>query len=916
MKNRLAKLLVVLAVIAAPYTGFAAARLDDKGTGASNTADDRAGASKGEKSGDRSGEKTGKDGDKGDTTGSGSADDQTKLTPKRQDTVVQGATILVGDRALTGPSSTVEKRGSRPFLPVVGIARLLGDVITVNQVTRTVDVQRQTGVTAVYSAPLNQVLENGAVVLVVAESADITFPPNGEDLMLPVEIISALLDVSVIVESGGRTVRIRRGQARADAREGSTHGSFDLYQTDYTINVNKYSSSLSHYSSVHSTGRIGEGRFDLNATLDGGGSQGAVAYRRGYFSYERPNGQRFIGGDFGTGTDMQFLGSLVRGLWVEAPFRGMQVKSFFGRAVSTPTAPSLIPTDPRLPDQPVPVDPDRAQSELQYQTSVLGSYVTWGTSAKPASKSRIFSTGAMFFNGPVGRGQLGSGSIRSSSERNQLQADGGFGTFSGLSNDGSTVSGPAGFVDISDLFQVSPKLSVQGRYSYIGPNFLSPQSGGSYVPSEMWSAGLSWRPLNWLGASFNRMSRKQFFGLNERDNSINGSISISPRNFLPTMFITMMESKNSVSGPSSYMLANLTKEFSRFKLFSNITRIKSPDIRSFYFSTVVPPSTAVTVGGIIKVNSSNSVQISQFTGSGGSMGGSYDWNTTSLFKKRVMLGAGFGFTKSGSTISYDERVMATLELPHQQILQINYAKSRFGDQLLIQLRGQLFSNKRAAVAVNAPVSEMRSFGALYGKVYQDVNLNGRLDPGVDRAISGVQVRVDGSHFAETDSSGDFRIENIASGEHKVYLDLTTVRADLTLIDNAQQVAIMRAGRDSIVDFRLVRTGRMRGIVWLDENGNGVKDDEEQPLSDVRVVTSSGRDTLTDEKGEFVIGDLPPGEHVVLIDERTLPNNSRSKLTSYPVTIQAGKETSNVNLPVMSKPVEVQVKTFPPANSGQ
>jgi hypothetical protein len=925
MNSHLAKLLVILALAAAPYAGLAAPRVDErpdeKGAPASsNTGDEKGEGNKGDKSGDRSGEKTGKDSDKGDTSGSGSggADDQNKLTPKRQESVVQGATILVGDRALTGPSSTVEKRGSRAFLPVVGIARLLGDSVTVNLVTRTVDVQRQTGVTAVFSAPLNQVLENGAVVLVVAESADITFPPNAEELMLPVEIISALLDVSVIVESGGRTVRVRRGQARADVRDGGGHGSFDLYQTDYTINVNKYSSSFSHYSSVRTTGRIGEGRFDLNASFDGGGSQSPLIYRRGSFSYERPNGQRFIGGDFGTGTDMQFIGTLLRGLWVETPYRGMQVKSFFGRAVSTPTAPSIIAGDPAFPGVPIDANPiDRAQTELQYKTTVLGSYVTWGSPvANRATSPLVISSGAMYFSGPDARGEMASGSIRSSSTRNQLQADAGFGTFSGFSNDGRGVSGPAAFADVSDLFQATPALSFQGRYTYIGPNYLSPQSGGAYVPMQMWNAGMSWRPVSWFGASVNRMSRKELFGLNERDSSLNGSISITPGNFLPTVFITRMESKSSVSGPSSYMLVNLTKEFSRLRLFSNVTRIKAPDIKSLFLSTVVPPSTAVTVGGIVRLNQNNSIQVSQFAGSGGTMGGSYDWNTSSFLKKRLVLGTGFGFTKSGTTTSYDQRVMATLELPHHQILQINYAKSKFGDQLLIQLRGQLFSSKRAAVAINAPISEMRSFGALYGKVYQDVNLNGRLDPGVDRPISGVQVRVDGSHFAQTDGSGDFRVENVSAGEHKVYLDLTTVRADLTLIDNAQQTAVMRAGRDSIVDFRLVRTGRMRGTVWLDENGNGVRDDDEQGLADVRVITSSGRDTLTDEKGEFVIGDLPPGEHTVLIDERTLPNNSRSKQGSFPVTIQAGKETPNVNLPVMPKPVEVQVKTFPVAKSGQ
>ncbi|HEU4390822.1 MAG TPA: hypothetical protein VFV34_23660, partial [Blastocatellia bacterium] len=148
MNRMLAMFLVVLAVAAAPYAGLAATwtdeRTDDKGSPTStSTPDDKAGAGKDEKSGDRSGEKTGKDSDKGDASGSNSGDDHTKLTPKQQQTVVQGATIFVGDRVLTGPSSTVEKRGSRPFLPVVGIARLLGDSVTVNQVTRTVDVQRQ-----------------------------------------------------------------------------------------------------------------------------------------------------------------------------------------------------------------------------------------------------------------------------------------------------------------------------------------------------------------------------------------------------------------------------------------------------------------------------------------------------------------------------------------------------------------------------------------------------------------------------------------------------------------------------------------------------------------------------------------------------------------------------------------------------
>jgi hypothetical protein len=103
---------------------------------------------------------------------------------------------------------------------------------------------------------------------------------------------------------------------------------------------------------------------------------------------------------------------------------------------------------------------------------------------------------------------------------------------------------------------------------------------------------------------------------------------------------------------------------------------------------------------------------------------------------------------------------------------------------------------------------------------------------------------------------------------------------------------------------------MRGTVWIDKNGNGVFDDGEQPLPDVRVVTGSGRDTLTDSQGDFILGDLPPGEHVVLIDEKTLPENLKSALGPLRITVKAGAETPSVDFPIVTRPPAVNIKRFP------
>jgi len=80
---------------------------------------------------------------------------------------------------------------------------------------------------------------------------------------------------------------------------------------------------------------------------------------------------------------------------------------------------------------------------------------------------------------------------------------------------------------------------------------------------------------------------------------------------------------------------------------------------------------------------------------------------------------------------------------------------------------------------------------------------------------------------------------------------------------------------------------------------------------VRIVTGSGRDTLTDAQGQFILGDLPPGEHVILIDEKTLPDNTKSAAGSLRVTIEAGGETNNVNFPIIPRPAEVNIKRFAP-----
>lgn len=77
------------------------------------------------------------------------------------------------------------------------------------------------------------------------------------------------------------------------------------------------------------------------------------------------------------------------------------------------------------------------------------------------------------------------------------------------------------------------------------------------------------------------------------------------------------------------------------------------------------------------------------------------------------------------------------------------------------------------------------------------------------------------------------------------------------------------------------------------------------MAEVRIVTASGRDTITDENGYFAITDLAPGVHVVLIDEKTLPENVVAVRGQVSVKVEPGGASDAGILLAANRPAEVK-----------
>ncbi|HEX6719517.1 MAG TPA: stalk domain-containing protein [Pyrinomonadaceae bacterium] len=802
----------------------------------------------------------------------------------------ESSVIIVNERALVGPNSAAQLRDGRLFLPVATITQALGDTFSSDATSRIVTIRRQNGTTAVFNAPLNEVRENGAVILTVSGSAALVFPPTADELMLPAEIVAALLDVTVRRDENHAIVISRKGVQAEMIRTGGKHAPWQIFQIEYDYNYNRYTSSADHSLVLRGTGRVGDARlsFFANSSMGATGNSSRPTLQGGSVRLDRPNGQSFVGGDFGTGTDVEFLNAAVRGGLVQFPSGRVRLDFFGGQTTSG----LLLPLDSTS-------NPDHLRLNpftFHYDTKVFGAIVTTATQVS-RQQDLTFSAGGMHFGGPSRRGDMVAGGLKYVSGPNRFQADLAAGQFSGVNRNATQTSGTDIAINLTGSYRIAEQVIVQGRYAYVGQSFLSPQSG-IHEPTNLAAAGVSWQPARWFTAALTGSSATTPGRAGQFNRYITATVNLAPDNAWPNLFISHTQSGTTQLRNSAFTLITATKKFHRWYMFVNASRVK----------TFGNAALNLQGGGNIRINESNTLEVSQSFGSRGLLTGMATWQVTNLFHNRFGFSGGLGYTRSDSAPFHtSEHLSAFVKLPRNNTLQFSYLQTQTGTTALLSLHGLLFSSKRAERAMNGPLADLNSYGAVYGRVYQDVNLNGRFDPGIDQPQANVQVRVDGSRYVVSDVNGNFRIDSVTRGEHAVYLDLLSVRADLTLLDNVQQLVTMDSSHDSIVDFRVVRTGRISGLVWFDANENGRLDEGERPLADVRVVTGSGRDTLTNENGYFIIGDLPPGEHILLLDEKTIPEKTRSVAGSKTVTVAAGNETT-ISFPVA--PLPDQVKRFP------
>ena len=377
--------------------------------------------------------------------------DKTDIKPAVQN---QFATIIINGRTLTGPFSSALRRDGGVFIHLMAVARGLGDSVSIDAASRTVSVRRQTGSTGVLDARLGQIRENGSVVLSISDASSIIFTPDAEEFLLPVELAAAIFDAAIRYDGQQNAVLITRGLVETTSGQSqSTKRFFDLYQLNYDYNLTSYSAAASQNLVLSGGGRLADGRFNFLSTTTSSSFR-QISLRNTTFNFERPNGQRFTAGDFGTAQKMQFLSAYIRGGEVSIPKGGITINAFAGRSFSGTIWPNPFNENGLQPAVTV-------RNRYGYDTNLFGAYAskTFATSGVGGNQLML-SAGAMKFGGPDRSGELASTTVNYGGRRFRFQGDIGVGSFKGTASDNTLVAGTGTAADLAGTFQLTDNLAI------------------------------------------------------------------------------------------------------------------------------------------------------------------------------------------------------------------------------------------------------------------------------------------------------------------------------------------------------------------------------------------------------------------------------------------------------------------------
>ena len=202
----------------------------------------------------------------------------------------------------------------------------------------------------------------------------------------------------------------------------------------------------------------------------------------------------------------------------------------------------------------------------------------------------------------------------------------------------------------------------------------------------------------------------------------------------------------------------------------------------------------------------------------------------------------------------------------------------------------------------------RPQSAISGFIFQDINGNGKPDPG-EPGIGGADVMLDGANLGASDPDGRYTLRGVAPGTHIIQIDCGF---DPSLLGPPPQTVDVKAGGNLEAVMPVIRLTALTGFVFVDRNADGELNEGDWVLGGLPVVLTLPDHTkvtsATGQDGVYYFDRLPPGIYRIEATDGDLPVDV---IPPPPVTVTLAQESVlTVNMQALAKVKSVDITYIP------
>lgn len=218
---------------------------------------------------------------------------------------------------------------------------------------------------------------------------------------------------------------------------------------------------------------------------------------------------------------------------------------------------------------------------------------------------------------------------------------------------------------------------------------------------------------------------------------------------------------------------------------------------------------------------------------------------------------------------------------------------------------------------NLPVP--KPLAAVSGVAFLDSNRNGRRDQD-ENTVGNLEFLITGARGGKqsfrTDADGRFQVSDVAPGGAVLSLPSEA----LYRLAETPLPLDVKPYQKARIDIPLIWTQNIAGVVYLDQNQDGRRNEAEPALAGIGLLLKDGlghfvQQTVSDDQGRFIMYQLIPADYRLSVATATVPENAQippglanQKIT--PSDLEAGAAL-DIGLLPYQKPIETVI----PINDG-